>query len=292
MVLGGCRQPSAHITLPSVLPELPPLLAESTPSEPAKPEKAIKQMSVEEAIEAAAYYAFINHQALLIAVYQHIIAKSKDPETVATYVIKLADLYFIDNNFDEAKKHYKKAITLYPGHTGIENARYREVLAHFLSSLSPARDQSATQTTINLGKKYLADFPQAEPDRVRSIIASAYKKLLQSELLVISFYLNKFRIGNGNTQPVQAALQRMINIVEILLPQLKIYDEHARTIQAQPNWMGHVFLSWDTLLTDNLDTFESRQEVIAKLDYAVSILQGATDNVGIAAATVSAADRF
>ena len=290
IMLAGCRQPAAKVALPSVLPEQENVVSDEV-ADPVKPQKAIKQMTVEEALEAVKYYEFINHQALLVATYQHIIAKSKDPETVATHLIKLADLYFIDNNCEEAKKYYKKATMLYPGHPGIENARYREVMTHFLSSLNASRDQSATQTTINLGKKYLVDFPQAEPERVRTIIAAAYKKLLQSELLVINFYLNKFKL-NGTAQPIQAALQRMAGVADVLLPQLKLYDSAAAKIQAQEAWSHSVFLPWSTSLSDNLDTDASRQEVIAKLEQAIPLLQTIAEGTLSSSTTVSNAERF
>lgn len=290
IVLTGCRKQKVALPQPSSVEEEGVVPAVTT--EPAKPTKSVKQMTVEEALEAAEYYEFINHQASLVATYQHIISKSKDPDIVATYLIKLADLHFIDNNFDEAKKNYKKATTLYPGHKGIEGARYREVLTHFLSSLNPSRDQSATQATITLGKKYLTDFPHVQPDRVRSIIAAAYKKLLMSELLVVNFYLNKFKLSDI-AQPIKAALQRMQNIVVMIIPQLKLYDTEFARLQSDAEWSQHVLMPWDELQAKDLDTNEARTRVALKLQEAVVSLQTVVDPEGLKTLVASdLRDRF
>lgn len=289
-ILVGCRQNKIHSPQADIAASEQTEEVKKKLLDPQKPEKSIKQMTVEEAIEAVRYYESINHQALLIATYQNIIAKSKDPDVVATHLIKLADLYLADNNFEEAKKTYKKATTLYPGHQGIEAARYRELVAHFMSSLGPTRDQAATQTTINLGKKYLADFPQAEPERVRSIVAAAYKKLLVSEILVINFYINKAKLGTSR-QPLKAALQRMDNIIKVIIPQLKQYDQEFNVLQLNQEWKERVKLSWGELAAEDLDDEAIRQRVINQLEQAVTLLH-AVGEPGKSVQVSNLRDRF
>jgi len=268
LMFSGCRQPKVTIPFDMSLSEPTDSMTREPNSEPKKPKKAIKAMGIEEALEAAEYYEFINHQALLISTYQHIIATSKDPDIVATNLTKLADLYLIDGNFAEAKRYYKKVIALYPGHKGIERARYREILAHFLSSLAPTRDQATTQATITLGKKYLEDFPHVEAGKVRGILAAAYKKLLASELLVVNFYLNKYALS-GAIQPIKAALQRMMANTTIILPQLKAYDVAYNVMQSDPAWSHQILVAWDV---EDIDIHEERQRVALRIQQAVSLL--------------------
>lgn len=187
------------------------------------PQKRVKDMTLDEAITAARFYEEHMNSDHLIMTYQGIIAKSQhEPDIAATYLIKLADFYLGISNFDEAKKQYRKVIGLYPGFAGIERARYREVVAHFWSSLGPTRDQSATHTTITLGKQYLEDFKDAAPfcEKIRTMIAASYRTVLEYERGIVEFYINRYFLSRDNEKPLRAALQRLEIIRTELLPDL------------------------------------------------------------------------
>lgn len=265
----GCRKPARKRV--QAVSHVQQEGAKKVEEEPKKPQKSIKQMALEEALEAARYYEFIAHEALLIATYQHIIAKSKDSDVTAQYLIKLADHYLQTNNFTEAKKYYKKIAMLYPGYRDIERARYREVIAHFSSSLAPSRDQAATQETISLAKKYMADFPQGSIDQVMSIVSAAYKKLLASELLVVEFYLNKFALS-GAPEPLRGGLQRLQSLQDIIIPALKKYDATLVGTLESASWKEHMERPWSKL-DDLLETAEGREQVVVYLQAAVALMR-------------------
>jgi len=187
-----------------------------------KPQRRLREMSAAEAIHAADYYEKTGPQELIISAYQRVIAVSLDPETVATYLKKLADLYLENENYKEAKSYYQKFVSLYPGHPLIIDVRYHEILAHFLSSLSPQRDQTTTHQVIKLGKHYLADYPEQtkQHDMVIEMVGAAYKRLLEKEIAVIYFYLNKFSIDQLGSS-LYAALQRVSHIVKTMIPDME-----------------------------------------------------------------------
>jgi tetratricopeptide (TPR) repeat protein len=290
--LVGCNKKRHRKAKPSG--KAPQALVVHKQEEPPKPKKPIKQMSVEEAVEAAHYYEFIDHEALLLATYQHIIAKSKDSDITACYLLKAADHYLQTNNFSEAKRYYKKLTTLYPGYKDIERASYREVLAHFLSSLAPSRDQAATQATITLAKKYLADFPQGAAGQVISILGAAYKRLLLSELLVIEFYLNKFSL-TGTPQPLKGGIQRMKSLQTAVIAPLKKYDQNVAKMTESREWKEQVERPWSTF-DELVETSIGCQQVVQHLERAVALLETMATNpdklVHEAALVVIARDKF
>jgi len=188
-----------------------------------KPTKQIKHMSTEEAVSAANYYEVYHNTDAVIATYQHIISKATDAEIAAEYSIKLADLHLGLANFTEAKKQYKRAITLYPGYHTIERARYREILSHHWSALTPARDQAPTRTVIQLGTSYLKDYPEGTSvEQVRDIIGNSYINLLSSELLIIKFYLHRYHLF-GKEKALVAAAQRIHDVHTVLMPKMVSY---------------------------------------------------------------------
>jgi tetratricopeptide (TPR) repeat protein len=199
-----------------------------------KPQRRLREMSGAEAVHAADYYEKTGPQDLIISSYQRIIAVSLDPETVALYLKKLADLYLKDDNYKEAKNYYHKFVSLYPGHSLIAEVRYHEILAHFLSSLSPQRDQTATHHVITLGKQYLADYPEQTTtrDKVIEMVGASYKRLLSYEISIIRFYLNKFSIDQLASS-LHAATHRLVHIITLTMPEMNPFIAHLEKITEQ-----------------------------------------------------------
>jgi outer membrane protein assembly factor BamD (BamD/ComL family) len=205
-----------------------------------KPQRRLREMSEPEAVHAAEYYEKIGPQDLIISAYQRVIAVSLDPEIIATYTKKLADLYLADSNYKEAKKYYHKFVSLYPGHSLITDVRYHEILTHFLSSLSPQRDQTATHHVITLGKQYLADYPEQRTvatvrcmyEKVIEMIGASYQRLLFAEISIIRFYLNKFSIDQLASS-LHAATQRLVRIITHTIPDMRPFVPQLEAIAAQ-----------------------------------------------------------
>lgn len=218
LALPGCYRPAA----PRPVKELPEQGGEQTEQQKTyKPTRQVKEMTTEEARSAAAYYEEVGKQDLLIATYNRIITLEKDPEVVAQHIVKLADVYFGDGNFTEAIKQYRRAITLYPGASTLERARYREIVAHFWSALQSARDQTTTEATIKLGRRYLTDFPhEASAEQVAVMIAASYRKLLAHECMVMAFYQTKYAT-TGIVSSLRAVTQRLSYVVNTLLPEME-----------------------------------------------------------------------
>lgn len=255
-----------------------------------KPRKRIKEMTVEEAVRAGEFYEHVKNYDLLPVAYQHIIAKSQhEPDVAAAYYIKLADFYLASNDFQEAKKHYRKVIDIYPGYQGIERARYREVLAHFWSSLSPERDQTTTRATIQLGRAYLKDFPHVTDscERICGMIAASYRKLLESDMKVLESYIKKYFLNTNNERPLRGAVQRLHTIRTELLPDMVRFIPEAASVRD--------VLVIPEEVVEAIDTIEGRTELAALLYQKLEQMRHTLVISGRAAKDMSAAqmrDRF
>lgn len=110
----------------------------------------------------------------------------------AEILIELADLLFLQQNFDDASKYYTEFTQLYPGNKQVEYASYRAVICASKNMLSPDRDQASTEKTLELAQAFLKwDHFTRYQDEVRTIERECYKRLAASDLLVAEFYITK-----------------------------------------------------------------------------------------------------
>lgn len=193
--------------------------------------KRIKDMSLEEAIEAKQYYEDLGREDVVLRLIPHMTALSKDVHFIAQLQLELADLHLSSGNLEEAGKLYTEFISFYPGDSNIKKARYHLLLTTFWTALEPDRDQGLTQTAVELAKKYLQDFPQDTEytAKVHDILKACYQALLEGELGLIKFYLNKFTYEHKSTA-LEAARLRLAHIQEAYLPVLALYDDRAHTM--------------------------------------------------------------
>jgi len=227
-----------------------------------RPTVQIKEMTHEQALEAVSYYEELGNSGLLVALYQRITATGKDPDIISRYMVKLADFYLGEGNFNEAIKQYRRAITLYPGAQGIERARYREIVAYFWNSLQPQRDQATTRMVIKLGKEYLANpADETSQQQIQGMVAASYKKLLENELLVAKFYYNKYLIG-GVKSALPSAAQRISHITEQLLPDMATFLPESGALYEQ---LLPTAQEWHRIQeTEDVEHNEELQTAVAK----------------------------
>jgi len=193
--------------------------------------KRIKDMNLEEALEAKQYYEDLGREDMVLQLIPHIISISKDVHLTARLQLELADLHLSSGNLEQAGKLYTDFVSFYPGDANIKKARYHLLLATFWTALEPDRDQALTNTSVELAKKYLQDFPQDEEytPKVHEIIKACYQALLEGELSLMKFYLNKFTYEHKPTA-IEAARLRLTHIKDAYLPILALYDERGKNI--------------------------------------------------------------
>jgi outer membrane assembly lipoprotein YfiO len=108
-------------------------------------------------------------------------------------MIELADLFFLQQSFDDAAKWYADFVLLYPGNKQVEYASYRAVICASKNILGPDRDQSPTEKTLELAQTFLKreDLFAQYKDEVKKIERECYQMLAASDMRVAEFYISK-----------------------------------------------------------------------------------------------------
>lgn len=133
-----------------------------------------------------------NDKETLIRYTERMIALCKDPIRISKLRLEVADLYFSIDRFDRAGAFYSEFIKFYPGDDQIEKAYYRNIFSKFKQTLPSDKDQSLTRETLKLANEFVAnDSFTNYGAQVKKIIKECEKKLLDYELNLFNFHLNK-----------------------------------------------------------------------------------------------------
>lgn len=134
-----------------------------------------------------------DNRTMAIKYLKRILTLCTDANLLAGHMLQLADLLFENESYQKAVKVYREFISLYPGSKRIEYALYQAISASFKSTHSPDRDQTPTHETIELANTFLSrgDIFNTYATEVTTIRNECYKKLVESELNVCSFYRSR-----------------------------------------------------------------------------------------------------
>ncbi len=118
---------------------------------------------------------------------------SDDINEKAELMIELADLFFLQQSFDDAAKWYAEFVQLYPGNKQVEYASYRAVICSSKNILGADRDQSPTEKTLELSQTFLKreDLFVTYKKEVKNIERECYQRLAASDIRVAEFYITK-----------------------------------------------------------------------------------------------------
>lgn len=107
--------------------------------------------------------------------------------------LKIADVYFLQDNFLQAAASYETFRDLHPKHEKVAYATYRIAESYFMDIPGTiARDLSSADSALTAYENYLTKFPT--DDRVadaKKRIGEIRKTLAQKELYIGNFYLNE-----------------------------------------------------------------------------------------------------
>lgn len=150
-------------------------------------------MTYEQLIERKNILVAENNLTTAIKFLKRILTLCKNANDLADHMIELADLLFKLENYKKAVGIYRDFIRLYPGDSRIEYALYRAVCSSWKCTHSPDRDQTPTHETIELAKEFLRrkSVFKNHVEEVKTILADCYKKLVESELNICSFYRDR-----------------------------------------------------------------------------------------------------
>lgn len=106
--------------------------------------------------------------------------------------LELSDLLFDTGNLKGAEQQYSQFVQQYPGDTNIEYASYKAILCNYWLTLDSQRDQTRTEATITLSKKFLkrSDIFHKYDNEVEKILVDCQNKSLESEINIFKFYLH------------------------------------------------------------------------------------------------------
>jgi len=225
------------------------------------PTKNITAMTLEEAQHAASYYQETAYDDLTIKALERVITLSTDHEISAQALLKLADTYVKAGMYEKAQNSYKEFITLYPGNAQVAYAAYQEIIAHYKEVRPAYRDQQKTRDVIALAEQYEENYPHTTYiQHIHEMRDTAYKLLLEHEVMVVQFYLTKYQLEHSNKSAI-SCIKRLEYIKKDIIPHIANKKDYSRTI---------------TLINRLLDTYNPQK--LNNIEELVSLIDTITQN--------------
>jgi len=158
------------------------------------PHGHIKSYTLQEALNARAYYRAWGDSELLIKTLQRIISLAPDQQTLESVLYELGEIYLSLEQYELAQKVWGDYVSYFPGAVRIAEARYNEFLVHYKDIRAPHHDQTRTKEAIRRGESFLIEFEgETEHDTaVQAAIRDCYDHLFEHELSIADFYLHKY----------------------------------------------------------------------------------------------------
>lgn len=145
---------------------------------------------------------------------------------LADHLLEVADLFFLDGQFEKAAQLYTQYCTLYPGSEKQEYALYRSIISSFSCILPVDRDQTKTEDTLALTEAFLQqDHFTSYKNEVITIQTQCYQQLATSECNICTFYLTRGKLT--------AAEKRLSKIRLHWLPKLPTIEPQIIALEAQ-----------------------------------------------------------
>jgi len=149
-----------------------------------------------------------------------------DITLLADHLLELADVFFIDSQFQKSALIYNQYCALYPGSEKQEYALYRSTVSSFACVLPIDRDQTRTEETLALTELFLKqDHFKLYKKEVLQVQTQCYEQLAASECNICTFYLNKGSL--------KAAEKRLAKIRSSWLPKLPTLEPEIIALEAQ-----------------------------------------------------------
>ena len=156
------------------------------------PLRKLKESQLQEIIDYIhANNKFDTHY--LIEVLQQLIHIGKDHTKLEKYTLELAEIYYERQDYEKAAQTYQKYADTYPGNIkNFEYTLYKAILCSFIQTLSPDKDQSITEKTLELCAEFkLKAHDELMLSEVADIIQKCHQLLFEKELYVTRFYIQK-----------------------------------------------------------------------------------------------------
>jgi outer membrane assembly lipoprotein YfiO len=165
-----------------------------------------------------------NNIPIAIKYLDQLMRMCSDITTLADHLLELADLLFLDNQFQKATHIYLQYCALYPGSEKQEYALYRAIASSFACILSVDRDQTKTEETVTLAEQFLQqEHFTVYKNEVLTIQTQCYEQLAASECNICNFYTTRGKFA--------AAEKRLKNIRSKWLPKLPTLEQQITMLE-------------------------------------------------------------
>lgn len=186
----------------------------------------VSDVPAEKLSQAQKYYELLGQEDLVLKAIKRRIGLSTDHHEIAQLIKQHGDIELSNGRLEEAQAIYAQFKQVYPGNEAIKEVLYKEVLAHFWTVRAPDRDQTETLATIELGQKFLVEYPEdtVYAPEIIKILKSCYHILLEREIITAEYYIKRC-VVDTNPHCIDAAQKRWLHIVKEILPYLEFYDK-------------------------------------------------------------------
>ncbi|HZW61240.1 MAG TPA: outer membrane protein assembly factor BamD [Candidatus Babeliales bacterium] len=195
-------------------------------AEPEKKKKhTLRDMTYEELKEAKGRYLANKDLNGASKFLEKMIPMCADLNELHDIMLELADLFYTLEDLEKAGKIYQEFTKLYPGSQKVEYAYFKAIECSFKQIGEIDRDQSKTKDTIELSEQFLereAVFITYTAN-VKEILAKCRKQLLESEMNIFNFYLDRGML--------RSAEKRLSNIRKDFLPFIPTIEPNILSIE-------------------------------------------------------------
>ncbi len=106
--------------------------------------------------------------------------------------LKLADLYFVQERYEEARSYYTTFYTFHPSHLRAPYALFQKGMCHLREVDTIDRDQTPTRKALFAFQDLMAYYPDSlYAERARTITTFLEERLAENEFYVGMFYYRK-----------------------------------------------------------------------------------------------------
>ncbi len=127
-----------------------------------------------------------------IELFQEVIDNYPYSEHAVLAEIQIADVYFDQQNYEQAASYYQDFVELHPKHPKVPYAIYRHGLCSAERMRGSGQDQEATRTAIAQFEVLLERYPDSEYTAdARTRLVEATDRLVEHDVHVGDFYLRR-----------------------------------------------------------------------------------------------------
>ncbi|MBL4588012.1 outer membrane protein assembly factor BamD [Candidatus Babeliales bacterium] len=135
-----------------------------------------------------------------IELLEHAIQDCPESSYLATYNLRLADLYLEKDRLTQAYHIYDNFALLHPTHIYAEYASYKAIVAQFRQTLKIHRDCDSTTTeeAVKLCNNFLVKMQSSQyTDHVQDILNTCNDRLIEKETYIFQQYIQEGKIQSA-----------------------------------------------------------------------------------------------